>query len=123
MSFKIHFRCGNPPLCRGVKAVPSGPKSHTFTVILAVFTPQPRWRGLRYFAKRNETKRNGTLRNGTLRNGTLRNGTLRNGALRNGTLRNGTLRNGYTSANAPKFFVGDQILKISSLECFITLYL
>ena len=25
-------------------AVPSGPKSHTFTVILAVFAPQPRWR-------------------------------------------------------------------------------
>ena len=74
--------------------------------------------GLRYFAKRNET-----LRNGTLRNGTLRNGTLRNGTLRNGTLRNGTLRNGYTSANAPEFLVGDQILKISSLESFITPYL
>ena len=25
-------------------AVPSEPKSHTFTVILAVFAPQPRWR-------------------------------------------------------------------------------
>ena len=44
MSFKIHFRCGNPTLCSGVIAVPSGPKSHTFTVILAVFAPQPRWR-------------------------------------------------------------------------------
>ena len=33
---------GNPPLCSGVIAVPSGPKSNTFTVILAVFTPQPR---------------------------------------------------------------------------------
>ena len=27
----------------GVIAVPSGPKSHTFTVILAVFALQPRW--------------------------------------------------------------------------------
>ena len=41
MSFKIHFCCGNPPLCRGFIAVPSGPKSHTFTVILAVFAPPP----------------------------------------------------------------------------------
>ena len=41
MSFKIHFRCGNPPLCRGFIAVPSGPNSHTFTVILAVFAPPP----------------------------------------------------------------------------------
>ena len=41
MSFKIHFRCGNPPLCSGVIEVPSGPKSHTFTVILALFAPQP----------------------------------------------------------------------------------
>ena len=39
MSFKLHFRCGNPPLCSGVLAVPSGPKSHTFTAILAVFAP------------------------------------------------------------------------------------
>ena len=39
MSFKLHFRCGNPPLCSGVIAVPNGPKSHTFTVILAVFAP------------------------------------------------------------------------------------
>ena len=39
MSFKIHFRCGNPPLCSGVIAFPSGPKSHTFTVFLAVFAP------------------------------------------------------------------------------------
>ena len=36
MTFKIHFRCGNLPLFSGVIAVPSGPKSHTFTVILAV---------------------------------------------------------------------------------------
>ena len=35
-TFKIHFRCGNLPLFSGVIAVPSGPKSHTFTVILAV---------------------------------------------------------------------------------------
>ena len=27
MSFKIHFRCGNPTLRTGVNAVPSGPKS------------------------------------------------------------------------------------------------
>ena len=33
------FRCGSPPLCSGVIAVPSGPKSHTFTVILAAFAP------------------------------------------------------------------------------------
>ena len=33
---------GNPPLFSGVIAVPSGPKSNTFTVILAVFAPQPR---------------------------------------------------------------------------------
>ena len=44
MSSKVLFHCGNPPLCSGVIAVPSGPKSHTFTVILAVFAPQPRWR-------------------------------------------------------------------------------
>ena len=31
MSFKIHFRCGNPSLGSGVIAVPSGPKSYTFT--------------------------------------------------------------------------------------------
>ena len=35
MSFIIHFRCGNPLLCSGIVAVPSGPKSHTFTLILA----------------------------------------------------------------------------------------
>ena len=40
----MHFGCGNPPLCSGVIAVPSGPKSHTLTVILAVFAPQPSWR-------------------------------------------------------------------------------
>ena len=39
MSFKLYFRCGYPPLCSGVIVVPSGPKSHTFTVILAVFAP------------------------------------------------------------------------------------
>ena len=39
MSFKIHFGCGNLPLCSRVIAVPSGPKSYTFTVILAVFAP------------------------------------------------------------------------------------
>ena len=37
------FRRGSPPLCSAVIAFPSGPKSHTFTVILAVFAPQPRW--------------------------------------------------------------------------------
>ena len=34
MSFEIHFCCGNLPLCSGVIVVPSGPKSHTFMVIL-----------------------------------------------------------------------------------------
>ena len=42
--FKVVEKVGNPPLCSGVIAVPSGPKSHTLTVILAVFAPQPRWR-------------------------------------------------------------------------------
>ena len=42
--FKVVENVGNPPLCSGVIAVPSGPKSHTLTVILAVFVPQPRWR-------------------------------------------------------------------------------
>ena len=42
--FKVVANVGNLPLCSGVIAVPSGPKSHTFTVILAVFAPQPRWR-------------------------------------------------------------------------------
>ena len=42
--FKVVENVGNPPLCSGVIAVPSGPKSHTLTVILAVFAPQPRWR-------------------------------------------------------------------------------
>ena len=27
---------GNPPLCSGVMEVPSGPKSHTFTVLADV---------------------------------------------------------------------------------------
>ena len=39
--FKVVENVGNPPLCSGVIAVPSGPKSHTLTVILAVFAPQP----------------------------------------------------------------------------------
>ena len=30
--------------CSSIIAVPSGPKSHTITVILAVVAPQPRWR-------------------------------------------------------------------------------
>ena len=49
MSFKIHFRCGNinSTLCSGVIAVSSGPKSHTFTLILAVFALQLRWRQYR----------------------------------------------------------------------------
>ena len=42
--FKVVANVGNPPLCSGVIAFPSGPKSHTFTVILAVFASQPRWR-------------------------------------------------------------------------------
>jgi len=51
MSFKLHFRCGNMDLFSGVITVPIGPKSHTCTVILAVFAPQPRcprkpWKGL-----------------------------------------------------------------------------
>ena len=40
--FKVVEKVGNPPLCSGVIAVPSGPKSHTLTVILAVFASQPR---------------------------------------------------------------------------------
>ena len=43
MSFKVHFRWGNLDLCSGVIAVPIGPNSHTFTVILAVFANQPPW--------------------------------------------------------------------------------
>ena len=35
--FKVVANVGNLPLCSGVIAVQSGPKSHTFTVILAVF--------------------------------------------------------------------------------------
>ena len=35
MYFKIHFYCGNLPLCGGVIAFSGGPKSHTLTVILA----------------------------------------------------------------------------------------
>ena len=37
--FKVVANVGNPPLHSGVIAVLSGPKSHTFTVILAVFAP------------------------------------------------------------------------------------
>ena len=37
--FKLVANVRNPPLCSDVTAVPSGPKSHTFTVILAVFAP------------------------------------------------------------------------------------
>ena len=40
--FKVVANVGNLPLCSGVIAVPSGLKSHTFSVILAVFAPQPR---------------------------------------------------------------------------------
>ena len=44
MSFKIHFCCGNPPLCGGVIVVPKKwANSCTFTVILAVFAPKLRW--------------------------------------------------------------------------------
>ena len=39
---KMVANVGNPPVCSGVIEVPSGPKSHTFTVILAVFAPQLR---------------------------------------------------------------------------------
>ena len=39
---KMVANVGNPPVCSGVIDVPSGPKSHTFTVILAVFAPQLR---------------------------------------------------------------------------------
>ena len=42
--FKVAANVGNPPLCSGVIAVLSGPKSHTLTVILAVFAFQLRWR-------------------------------------------------------------------------------
>ena len=42
--FKTHFRTGNPPLCSCIMAVSSGPNSYTFTVILAVFAPELRWR-------------------------------------------------------------------------------
>ena len=40
--FKVVAVVGNPTLCSSV-AFQSGPKSHTFTVILAMFAPQPRW--------------------------------------------------------------------------------
>ena len=42
--FKVVANVGNPPLCSGVIAVQNGPKSHTFTLILAMFASQPRWR-------------------------------------------------------------------------------
>ena len=41
---KVVANVGNPPVCSGGIAVPSGPKSRTLTVILAVFAAQPRWR-------------------------------------------------------------------------------
>ena len=44
LSFKRHLHCGNPFLFSGATAVQSRPKSHTFTVNLAMFAPQPRWR-------------------------------------------------------------------------------
>ena len=44
MSFERHYHCGNPSLFSGNTAVPSRPKFHTFTVNLAVFAPQLRWR-------------------------------------------------------------------------------
>ena len=37
--FEVVANVGNPLLCSGVIAVPSGPKSHTLTVILAVLAP------------------------------------------------------------------------------------
>ena len=42
--FKVVENVGNPPLCSGVIAVLSESKSHTLTVLLAVFASQPRWR-------------------------------------------------------------------------------
>ena len=42
--FKLEANVGNPPLCSGAIAVQNGPKSHTLTLILAVFASQPRWR-------------------------------------------------------------------------------
>ena len=44
ISLKIHFCHGNLPLCSGKIAVPSGPKFHTVTIILAVFAHHSRWR-------------------------------------------------------------------------------
>ena len=44
MSFKRHFHLGNPFLFSGATAVQSRPKSHIFTLNLAVVAPQPRWR-------------------------------------------------------------------------------
>ena len=38
--FKVVANVGNPPLCSGVIAVQNGPKSHTFTVILALLPSQ-----------------------------------------------------------------------------------
>ena len=42
--FKVVANVGNPPLCSGVIAVQNRPKAHTFSLILAVFASQPRWR-------------------------------------------------------------------------------
>lgn len=38
-SIKNSHKVGSPPVCSGVAAVQSRPKSHTFTVILVVFAP------------------------------------------------------------------------------------
>ena len=42
--FKVVAKFGNLSLFSSGSAVQSRPKSHTFTVNLAVFAPQPRWR-------------------------------------------------------------------------------
>ena len=44
MSFKRHYHRGDPSLFSGATAVQSRLKSHTFTLNLPVFAPQPRWR-------------------------------------------------------------------------------
>ena len=41
---KVVEKVANRPLCSGVIAVQNGPKAHTFTLILAIFASQPRWR-------------------------------------------------------------------------------
>ena len=42
--FKVMVKVGNLSLFSGATAVQSWPKSHAFTVNLAVFAPQTRWR-------------------------------------------------------------------------------